>query len=307
MARPSPGEINAAKSQLETLSERLDVLIEEYDHAAVKVQKLERDLADIRSAADRARTRANRSRDLLARRAVEAYTQGADRIGMILGSSSLAEFSERMEFLDRLTESDADLAARADVERQEAQWAGARLSDALSAQQAEAARLADRKREIEAGIAEQAALVRRLEAVLNRPVVVDPDTTVPSGPMPDIPDATPGAQDAIAAAYSVMGTPYQWGGASPETGFDCSGLTMWAWAHAGVSLPHSSAAQYSVLPHVDRDDLQPGDLLFFYSPIHHVGMYLGGGQMIHSPHTGSYVGVAPVDWGNYVGAGRPGV
>ena len=82
---------------------------------------------------------------------------------------------------------------------------------------------------------------------------------------------------------------------------------MWAWAHAGVSLPHSSQAQYSVLPHVARDDLQPGDLLFFYTPIHHVAMYLGNGQMIDAPHTGSYVGIRGVNWDDYVGAGRPGV
>jgi cell wall-associated NlpC family hydrolase len=110
----------------------------------------------------------------------------------------------------------------------------------------------------------------------------------------------------LAAAYSVIGTPYQFGGASPESGFDCSGFTMWSWAHAGVSLPHSSAAQYSSLPHVAREDLQPGDLLFFYSPISHVGMYVGGGQMIHSSHPGTTVGVVAVYWDSFVGAARPG-
>jgi cell wall-associated NlpC family hydrolase len=64
--------------------------------------------------------------------------------------------------------------------------------------------------------------------------------------------------------------------------------------------------QYSVLPHVDRSQLQPGDLLFFYSPIHHVGMYLGGGRMVHAPHTGAYVEVVDVYWQYYVGAARPG-
>jgi cell wall-associated NlpC family hydrolase len=108
------------------------------------------------------------------------------------------------------------------------------------------------------------------------------------------------------AAYSVIGTPYQFGGSSPETGFDCSGFTMWAWSHAGVSLPHSSAAQYAALPHVAREDLQPGDLVFFYSPISHVGIYVGGGRMIHSPHTGDVVRVVAVYWDSFVGAARPG-
>jgi cell wall-associated NlpC family hydrolase len=91
------------------------------------------------------------------------------------------------------------------------------------------------------------------------------------------------------AAYSVIGVPYVYAGSSPGGGFDCSGLTMWAWAHAGVSLPHSSAMQYAELPHVSISDLQPGDLVFFYSPIHHVGLYVGGGMMIDAPHTGAYV------------------
>ena len=113
-------------------------------------------------------------------------------------------------------------------------------------------------------------------------------------------------QAVLAAAYSMIGTPYQFGGSSPETGFDCSGFTMWSWSHAGVSLPHSSAAQYAALPHVAREDLQPGDLVFFYSPISHVGIYVGGGMMIHSPHTGDVVRVIAVYWDSFVGAARPG-
>jgi cell wall-associated NlpC family hydrolase len=110
----------------------------------------------------------------------------------------------------------------------------------------------------------------------------------------------------LEAAYSAIGTPYQWGGSSPETGFDCSGFTMWAWSHAGVFLPHSSAAQYAALPHVAREDLQAGDLLFFYSPISHVGIYVGGGRMIHASHPGVPVGVVAVYWDSFVGAARPG-
>jgi cell wall-associated NlpC family hydrolase len=114
-----------------------------------------------------------------------------------------------------------------------------------------------------------------------------------------------GAAVAIAAAEAEVGVPYRWAGASPATGFDCSGLMMWAWAHAGVSLPHSSSGQYAVSQHIPLDEIQPGDLLFYGSPIHHVAMYIGGGQIIQAPHTGADVGYASMYYGgNIVGAGR---
>jgi peptidoglycan DL-endopeptidase CwlO len=115
------------------------------------------------------------------------------------------------------------------------------------------------------------------------------------------------ALTAVRAAYSVLGVPYLWGGSSPSSGFDCSGLTMWSWAHAGVSLPHSSWMQYQVIPHVSRSQLVPGDLLFFYSPISHVAIYVGNDMMIHAPHTGSVVSLRQFStYPDFVGAGRPG-
>ena len=82
---------------------------------------------------------------------------------------------------------------------------------------------------------------------------------------------------------------------------------MYAWAQAGVSLPHSSAGQYSVTQRVSSGAWQPGDLLFYGSPIHHVAMYIGGGQIVEAPYTGTTVRVASAMRSDYVGAGRPGV
>ena len=115
-----------------------------------------------------------------------------------------------------------------------------------------------------------------------------------------------GAAGAVAAALSQVGVPYVWGAASPGSGFDCSGLTKWAWGRAGVSLPHQSGQQSATVPHVPIDQAQPGDLIFYYSPIGHVGIYVGGGQMIHAPQTGSVVSVVTVRWNKVVGVGRPG-
>ena len=88
--------------------------------------------------------------------------------------------------------------------------------------------------------------------------------------------------------------------------FDCSGLTKWAWGEAGVSLPHQSRQQYASNPHVQRDDVAPGDLVFFYSPISHVGIYVGDGMMIDAPHTGAFVRLKAVNWNAVVGISRPG-
>ena len=100
---------------------------------------------------------------------------------------------------------------------------------------------------------------------------------------------------AVRAALTRLGDPYVWAAAGPHA-FDCSGLTKYAWGKAGVYLPHQSAAQYASTPHVPKDQAQPGDLIFYYSPIGHVAMYLGGGMLIHAPATGDVVKISPVNW-----------
>ncbi len=102
-----------------------------------------------------------------------------------------------------------------------------------------------------------------------------------------------------------LGKPYEYAAVGPNS-FDCSGLTMYAWAAAGVRLPHSSAAQYASLPHVSQDQLAPGDLVFYGNPIHHVGMFIGNGQYVHAPQTGDVVKVASIFRRDWAGAARPG-
>ena len=103
-------------------------------------------------------------------------------------------------------------------------------------------------------------------------------------------------------ACAQLGKPYRWGASGPRN-WDCSGLTRMAWAQAGVSLPHSSALQYSYGTRVSRQDLLPGDLVFFYSPISHVGIYLGRGLVLHAPSTGDLVKISGI-FDSYVGAVR---
>ena len=119
-------------------------------------------------------------------------------------------------------------------------------------------------------------------------------------------DASKGAQ-VVAIAMQYLGVPYVWGGASPSSGFDCSGLTMYVFAQVGVSLPHYAAAQYQMGSPVSKDQLQPGDLVFFRG-LGHMGMYIGGGNFIHAPHTGDVVKISPLSdpyyVANWVGAKR---
>ncbi|TWH01377.1 Cell wall-associated hydrolases (invasion-associated proteins) [Nocardioides sp. J9] len=113
------------------------------------------------------------------------------------------------------------------------------------------------------------------------------------------------AKAAIAYALAQVGDAYVYGAAGPNA-FDCSGLTMMAWAQAGVSLPHSSRAQMGSGTPVSRSDLQPGDLVFYYSPVSHVGIYLGNGMIVHAANPGAGVKVSSVDEMPYAGAVRPG-
>jgi peptidoglycan DL-endopeptidase CwlO len=122
-------------------------------------------------------------------------------------------------------------------------------------------------------------------------------------PKVTIPTANTVGAQALQAAISKLGDPYVWGAAGPSE-FDCSGLVMWAYQQVGISLPHYTGYQWNSGVHVSRNDLQPGDLVFFFSNISHVGMYIGNGMMIDAPNSGEDVKVQPIYWSAFVGAVR---
>jgi len=122
-------------------------------------------------------------------------------------------------------------------------------------------------------------------------------------PKVTIPTANTVGAQALQAAISRLGYPYIWGAAGP-TSFDCSGLVMWAYQQVGISLPHFTVSQYNSGVHVSRNDLEPGDLVFFFPNISHVGMYIGNGMMIDAPNFGEDVKVQPIYWNAFVGAVR---
>ena len=132
----------------------------------------------------------------------------------------------------------------------------------------------------------------------------DPGGAPPAPPPSSVVAPTAASQVAVDTALAQLGDPYVYGAAGPDS-FDCSGLTMYAWSAAGVALPHSSSMQSTVGTPVSYYDLQPGDLVFFYSPISHVAMYIGNGLIVSAPHTGDVVKVVELAYmPDYAGARR---
>jgi cell wall-associated NlpC family hydrolase len=183
----------------------------------------------------------------------------------------------------------------AEIRRQQLLAAEREAAARLEAERAAAAQAAAEA----AAAARQAQLqaeARQRQAVHAQDLQV-PVTTVPSQTPPTTPSQAPpsssGAAAAVAAAESRVGDPYVWGAAGPGA-FDCSGLVEWAWAQAGVYLPHYSGAQYADTTHIPMSDLQPGDLVFPADPGEHVAMYVGNGEIVEAPYTGAYVHVVPL-------------
>ena len=190
----------------------------------------------------------------------------------------------------------------------------ARMQEAERRRQAELRRQAQLELERQRRAAAEAAMAR---AAAEQTAAATPSSSSDgdglSAPAPETPDYVPPPADAskgaqvVAIAMQYLGIPYVWGGASPSQGFDCSGLTMYVFAQIGVSLPHYAAAQYQMGVPVSKDQLQPGDLVFFRG-LGHMGMYIGGGNFIHAPHTGDVVKISPLSdsyyVANWVGARR---
>ncbi len=324
-AAPTREEVERAKARLDALNRELSLLVEEYNQAQIRLQQVQERLAEVRAGAERARTQADRAIARLNASAARAYRGVGTRFSVLFDATSLADFSDRLEFIGSMAEADADLAAEAERARQQARWMADELRAAVDERAAIVEDLDAKRDQIEAKVDEARDLYQTLDREYREAVAArraaraaaaaaaesaaqQSAATGSPGPSPIPAPPAPNAnvQAVLDAAYSMIGTPYQWGGSSPETGFDCSGFTMWAWSHAGVYLPHSSAAQYASLPHVAREDLRPGDLVFYYSPISHVGIYVGGGRMIDSPHTGTVVQVRTIYWDRFAGAARPG-
>ena len=323
-AAPSKAEVEAAKARLDDLHQHLDQLIEQYNQAQVRLELTEVKLLEAREAKRVADSIADRATTELSKRAVAAYTGMGSQLDVLLGAENFSEFSDRLQFMGALAQDDADLATQAQIAGQKSRWAAEQYGEALTERQATLDEIANQRSQIESSIADQQALYSQLNtryedalaaqaAAAAAAATAAATSSGSSGSSEDWggfvpPQNASAAQIAIAAAQSVIGTTYVWGSADPNVGFDCSGLVSWAYAQAGVYLPHSSAMMSEMLPRLTQSELLPGDLLFFYSPVSHVSLYLGGGSMIDASHPGpgGEVRVQPVYWENFDWGGRIG-
>jgi len=318
VAAPTKAEVEAAQDELAQVSHELEVAIEEYNELRVRLQGVQEKLAGALDDKEAAQAIATKAMGQLEDRAVEAYTGAGSQIDVLLGASDLSEFSDRLEFMGALAQNDADLASASENAQQQAEWAAARYADTIEEKKTELGQMGAKRADIEAMLDEQEALyqelnreyqdyIERQEAAATAAAAAEQEAasddwtgdTTSNDPPPPPPNAT-AAQIAIAAAKSKIGAEYVWGTAGPDT-FDCSGLTSWAYAQAGIYLPHSSASQ-STYPEVAYSSAQPGDLLFFYSPVSHVALYVGGGMMVHARHPGPG---GQVQIGSVAGYGEP--
>ncbi|MBA3338554.1 MAG: C40 family peptidase [Geodermatophilaceae bacterium] len=240
-------------------------------------------------------------------RGVARSAFAGDRLGSfaaILTSGSPQEFLDRVNTLEFISGRDTVVLAEATQAHAEAQALSDAADAAVSASQAAVTDMAARRTDLETQITTYQGLYAQLSS--SERDAVSGGSGGGQAPPGQI-QAPPGqiiapseaARIAVETAYAQLGDPYVWAAAGPDA-FDCSGLTMFSYAAAGVSLPHSSSMQSTMGVPVSRDELQPGDLIFTYDPVSHVGIYVGDGMMIHAYRSGTPVSLDPYDpWGAY--------
>lgn len=299
-------EIDDVQARVDTLFYEAEQASERYNDARIELEELEQDLASLRSDERREDTSLDEVRSQ-ARDAILRQYAGTSlsAVGEVLAAGDPGEFLEQMSTMSSYQRLQQGLF---DDYRTGLKELGIRrdaTSRRLEQVAATESQLAEEKATIDEKLEQAEGLLERLEEEERREVLSR--DTVQRSDVPAVSDVPASGRAGAAVAYAMaqVGDAYVYGAAGPNA-FDCSGLTMMAWAAAGVALPHSSSAQFSSGTRVAASDLQPGDLVFYYSPISHVGMYIGNGMIADAANPGTDVRVAGLYSMPYVGAVRPG-
>jgi peptidoglycan DL-endopeptidase CwlO len=291
----SPSSLNQTLAEANKLSAEIDNLGQEYDGLRIQLSQAKADAAIARENAARDATIFSSEQAYINQMAVEGYmTGGLNPALQLLQSSDPQTMLNRASMIDQLEQQEGDkvsLVAAAEIAAQRARAAAAQeLQHAAQLKQAESALIA--KIQAKENFFNSKAFAQA-EAIFAR-----------TGHYPYMKIQGDSQGDRVVRyALSMLGEPYVWGGASPSVGFDCSGLVVWAYAQIGITLEHFTGDLWNEVVHIPLSEAQPGDLLFFYADIQHVGIDIGGGMMVDAPTFGQVVQVQPIDADPLVGVG----
>ncbi|MEU3658471.1 NlpC/P60 family protein [Streptomyces sp. NPDC032940] len=303
---PTPAQVRA---QVDKLYREAEVATEKYNGAKEKADAAERRLEELRDEVARKEDRLNATRETLGAVAAAQYRSGGlDPALQLVLSAGPDRYLEGAEFVERVGSRQAAAVGRARKELRDVQQLRGAARTELASLKSRQAELRRHRATITGKLETARRLLSRLTAAERARLVPAPDRADRSagareGLAASAQAPNPRAAAAVAYAYQKLGSPYVWGATGPDA-FDCSGLTQAAYRAAGVSLPRTTYAQIGAGRRVSRAELVPGDLVFFYSGISHVGLYVGNGQMIHAPNPSAPVRVAPVDSMPFAGAAR---
>jgi cell wall-associated NlpC family hydrolase len=298
-AAPAKPSVDEVKVQVDQLQEEQEQATEKYDGAKERGDQLKKQATELQDQIARTQAQLNEVASGLSAVAADEYrTGGIDPTVALMLSSNPDNYLDKASSNEQATDTQAatlkslrDQQRRLDQQKAEAAAILAELDQTTQT-------LNDTKAQVQQKLAETQRLLNTLTAS-QRAAVLGGDRASRGGSRVDpstLPPASGYAGAAVRAALSRQGDPYVWGATGPST-FDCSGLMVWAYAQAGVSLPRTSQSQASVGVNVGTNiaNAQPGDLVVYYTDAHHVGMYIGNGLVVHAPHTGDVVKTMQAD------------
>ncbi len=306
---PTIAEVSA---HLGELGHQIEQLSEKLNQAGEDVKAKQRQAAAARVAAVKAAVVYAKASDAIKMLISDRYkTSGLGRTTAILSSTSTQDYLDRLTALRLLNDRRTAVAAQLMTARSQAQTTAATAKQLVSEAQTQQSALRTQRDSVQTQQDKYQALLDRLTAAQRAAYFARVNPVAPAKTkhtaVSNVPAKAPSNAAAVAVQYALaqQGKPYVFAASGPDA-FDCSGLTAAAWEHAGVSIPHFAATQYDYGQHVSRDQLAPGDLVFFYSPIGHVAIYIGNGLIVHAPTPGDVVKVVPLSTFNsdYVGATR---